>query len=75
MSPLDDLQFHHLVGQQTDAPARVPAGGSEQARAISRAWASPSKIGAIGGVARFLRLSTAVSPSSTNWRRTRVVML
>lgn len=26
MSRFDDLQFHHFVGQQTDAPARVPGG-------------------------------------------------
>ena len=52
-----------------------PAGGSEQASAISWAWPSPSKIGAIGGVQRFLRASTASSPASTSLTRTRVTML
>src|SRR5262245_46027897 len=36
-----------------------PSGGLEQASAVSRAWALPSKIGLIGGVARFLRARTA----------------
>jgi hypothetical protein len=51
-----------------------PAGGSEQASAISWACAAPSKIGAIGGVSRFLRVSTASSPSSTSLARTRITM-
>ncbi len=36
-----------------------PGGGSEQAKAISLASLSPSKIRATGGVSRRLRLSTA----------------
>ena len=41
-----------------------PGGGSEQAKAISLASLSPSKIRATGGVSRRLRLSTASSPPS-----------
>jgi len=43
-----------------------PLGGCEQASAISRASAAPSKILATDGVARGLRLSTESSPSSTS---------
>ena len=52
-----------------------PAGGSEQASAISWAWAAPSKIGVIGGVSRFLRVNTASNTSSTSLVRTRDTML
>jgi len=48
-----------------------PLGGFEQAKAISLASFSPSKIGGTAGVARFLRLNTAARPSSTNCLRTR----
>ncbi len=48
-----------------------PLGGSEQAKAISLASFSPSKIRDTGGVARGLRLNTASKPSSTNCLRTR----
>src|ERR1700741_645152 len=51
-----------------------PSGGVEQARAVRRAWLSPSKIGSLAGVARCLRLRTASRPSSTNCWRTRVTM-
>src|SRR5208282_3360380 len=50
-----------------------PGGGSEQAKVISLASLSPSKIRATGGVSRrlrLLRLSTASSPSSTSFLRT-----
>jgi hypothetical protein len=43
-----------------------PSGGGEQASAINWACVSPSKIGSTGGVARFLRVSTASSPFSTS---------
>src|SRR5262249_4221470 len=42
-----------------------PAGGSEQAKAISFASFSPSKIRGTAGMARCLRLRTASKPSST----------
>src|SRR3974377_1028546 len=48
-----------------------PLGGSEQARAISLASFSPSKILGTAGVARGFRLSTASKPSSTSCLRTR----
>src|SRR5258708_38151793 len=48
-----------------------PLGGLEQASAISFASFSPSKIRAIAGVARCLRLNTASKPSSTSCLRTR----
>src|SRR5437868_15228051 len=48
-----------------------PLGGFEQARAISLASFSPSKIRATAGVARCLRLNTASKPSSTSCLRTR----
>jgi hypothetical protein len=48
-----------------------PSGGLEQARAISRASFSPSKIRGTAGAAGALRLKTASSPSSTNCLRTR----
>ena len=48
-----------------------PSGGLEQARAISRASFSPSKIRRTAGAAGALRLKTASSPSSTNCLRTR----
>src|SRR6266478_1501889 len=43
-----------------------PLGGLEQAKAISLASFSPSKIRATPGVARCLRLNTASNPSSTS---------
>src|SRR6202158_6013598 len=46
-----------------------PRGGAEQAKAISLASFSPSKIRALAEVARCLRVSAASKPSSTNcWR-------
>ena len=48
-----------------------PSGGCEQASAINRASAAPSKILSTDGVARGLRLKTASSPSSTNCLRVR----
>src|ERR1700751_3600445 len=48
-----------------------PAGGSEQAKAISFASFSPSKIRGTAGMARCLRLRTASKPSSTSCLRTR----
>src|SRR5208337_2378816 len=51
-----------------------PSGGVEQAKAVSRACFSPSKMGVRAGVSRRLRLSTASSPSSTSCWRTRVTM-
>src|SRR5713226_2301129 len=48
-----------------------PLGGLEQASAISLASFSPSKIRAIAGVARCLRLNAASKPSSTSCLRTR----
>ena len=51
-----------------------PLGGLEQAKAISLASFSPSKIRATAGVARCLRLNTASKPSSTNCLRTRQTM-
>jgi hypothetical protein len=48
-----------------------PSGGLEQARAISRASVSPSKIRGTDGRACALRLRTASSPSSTHCLRTR----
>src|SRR5437588_11258242 len=45
-----------------------PLGGFEQARAISLASFSPSKIRATAGVARCLRLNTASKPSSSCFR-------
>src|ERR1035437_6572940 len=47
-----------------------PLGGSEQASWINRASFAPSKIGSTGGVARFLRLKTPSTPSSTYCRLT-----
>jgi len=44
-----------------------PLGGSEQARAMSFASFTPSKIFGNAGVTRCLRLRTASKPSSTNW--------
>ena len=49
-----------------------PFGGLEQASAISLASFSPSKIRAIAGVARCLRLKTASKPSSNSCFRTPV---
>ena len=51
-----------------------PLGGLEQAKAISLASFSPSKIRATAGVARCLRFNTASKPSSTNCLRTRQTM-
>jgi hypothetical protein len=51
-----------------------PFGGFEQARAISLASFSPSKIRATAGIARCLRLNTASKPSSTSCLRTRWTM-
>ena len=48
-----------------------PFGGLEQARAISLASFSPSKMRGTAGVARCLRLKTASNPSSTSCLRTR----
>src|SRR5260370_68234 len=48
-----------------------PLGGLEQAKAISLASFSPSKIRATAGVARCLRLNTASKPSSTSCLRNR----
>src|SRR6185369_17052044 len=48
-----------------------PLGGLEQAKAISLASFSPSKIRATAGVARCLRVNTASKPSSTSCLRTR----
>src|SRR5882724_36116 len=48
-----------------------PLGGLEQAKAISLASFSPSKIKGTAGVARCLRLNTASKPSSTSCLRTR----
>src|SRR5882762_726406 len=48
-----------------------PLGGLEQARAISLASFSPSKIAGTGGVVRGLRRNTASKPSSTSCLRTR----
>src|ERR1700719_2588268 len=48
-----------------------PLGGLEQAKAISLASLSPSKIRATAGVARCLRLNTASKPSSASCFRTR----
>src|SRR6266436_378746 len=48
-----------------------PLGGLEQARAISLASFTPSKIRATAGVARCLRLNTVSKPSSTSCLRTR----
>src|SRR5438046_6001317 len=48
-----------------------PLGGLEQAKAISLASLSPSKIRATAGIARGLRLNTASKPSSTSCLRTR----
>src|SRR6201981_1478775 len=48
-----------------------PLGGLEQAKAISLASFSPSKIRAMAGIARGLRLNTASKPSSTSCLRTR----
>src|SRR5262249_15755554 len=48
-----------------------PFGGLEQAKAISLASFSPSKMRATAGLPRCLRLRTASNPSSTNCLRTR----
>jgi regulatory helix-turn-helix LysR family protein len=48
-----------------------PLGGSEQAKAISLASFSPSKILGTAGAARGLRLNTGSKPSSTSCLRTR----
>src|SRR5215471_19128938 len=48
-----------------------PLGGLEQARVISLASFSPSKIRGTAGLARCLRLNTAAKPSSTSCLRTR----
>src|SRR5262245_1657659 len=48
-----------------------PLGGLEQAKAISLASFSPSKMRGTAGVARGLRRKTASNPSSTNCLRTR----
>src|SRR2546429_2357660 len=48
-----------------------PLGGWEQAKAISLASFSPSKIFGTAGAARGLPLNTALKPSSTRWFRTR----
>src|SRR5262245_8804993 len=48
-----------------------PLGGLEQAKAISLASFSPSKIRATAGIARGLRVNTASKPSSTSCLRTR----
>src|SRR5437868_5117785 len=48
-----------------------PLGGLEQAKAISLASFSPSKIRATAGIARGLRLNTASKLSSTSCLRTR----
>src|SRR5262249_61313317 len=52
-----------------------PAGGSEQANAISWACRSPSKIGSIGGVSRLLRGSTASRPSVPSFSRNRATIV
>src|ERR1700745_3724124 len=51
-----------------------PSGGFEQAKAMSLASFSPSKMRGTGGVARRLRLNTAVTPPSTHCLRTRAHM-
>src|SRR5207245_9107778 len=51
-----------------------PLGGFEQAKAISLASFSPSKIRATAGIARCLRLNTASKPSSTSCLRARWTM-
>src|SRR2546423_8688675 len=48
-----------------------PFGGLEQAKAISLASFSPSKIAGTGGLIRTLRLNTASKLSSTSCLRTR----
>src|ERR1700738_1115217 len=48
-----------------------PSGGCEQAKAMSRASFSPSKMRGTGGVARCLRFNTASMPPCANCCRTR----
>src|SRR6202011_4706034 len=52
-----------------------PSGGCEQAKAMSRASFSPSKMRGTGGVARCLRFNTASTPPSANCCRTRAHMI
>jgi hypothetical protein len=60
-----------FIAVSTTSPATISArnaaSGSEQARAISLASFSPSKIRATAGVARCLRFNAASKPSSTSW--------
>jgi hypothetical protein len=59
---IDNLQFHDLFSNSRSVQRARPLGGLEQARAISLASVSPSKIRATAGVARCLRLNTASKP-------------
>src|SRR5450631_884635 len=60
-----------LFSNNRNVQRALPFGGSEQARAISLASFSPSKILGTAGVTRGFRLSTASKPSSTSCFRTR----
>ena len=57
-----DLRSTAASGKSLIVQRAKPAGGSVQASAISRACCSPSKIGAIGGVSRILRLRRVEPP-------------
>ena len=56
-------------------PARIACGPRAMRSLFNFAWASPSKIAGTGRVSRFLRVSTASSPSHTSCSRTRETMV
>ena len=67
----DDVETLQRLLRTRDSELARPLGGFEQAKAISLASFSPSKILGTAGAARGLRLNTASRPSSTSCLRTR----
>ena len=72
---IHDVQFDDFAFQQAQRPFARPSGGCEQAKAMSLASFSPSKIRGTGGVARCLRFNTASRPPCANCCRTRAHMI
>ena len=69
---IHDVQFDDFAFQQAQRPFRAAFGRCrEQAKAMSRASFSPSKMRGTGGVARCLRFNTASMPPCANCCRTR----
>jgi len=68
---IHDVQFDDFGFQQASVHFAQPSGGCEQAKAISLASFSPSKMRGTGGVARCLRFNTASMPPCANCCRTR----